>query len=428
MDTVEVFQAFIENLDIKNTEDIYLKFKTITKSLNFKYFGHKSESENSLIVGSLGRNTAIHGVSDLDMIFILPKNEFERYDSYENNGQSALLQDVKNIISQTYSTTDIRGDGQVVVIQFSDYIIELCPCFLQDDSTYLYPDSNSGGKWKLTNPILEINEINKFNLLTKNNLHNLAKITRAWKNKCGVKIGGLLIDTLCYDFLKNNIRHQNSTLLHYDILLLNFFEYLKNYEKQRSYWFAPGSNQKVYRKQSNFIAKAKIAFEHISEAILKKDNDSVFIYWKKVFGYPFPYPEAIKEASVNYTSAEEFIEDTHSVDVRFTLRINCEVKQDGYKTKLLRDFLTNLKVNKKLKFFIEYTDVIRPFSMKWKIKNEGDIAKRRNNLRGQIVKDDGTETRNENTNFGGSHFVECYIIKNNICVARDRIDVPISAV
>ena len=47
-------------------------------------------------------------------------------------------------------------------------------------------------------------------------------------------------------------------------------------------------------------------------------------------------------------------------------------------------------------------------------------------LRGQIVKDNGTEIRNEDTNFEGAHFVECYIIKDGICVARDRIDVPIA--
>ena len=47
-------------------------------------------------------------------------------------------------------------------------------------------------------------------------------------------------------------------------------------------------------------------------------------------------------------------------------------------------------------------------------------------LRGQIIDDNGTEKRKEDTNFEGAHYVECYIIKNNVCVARDRIDVPIS--
>ena len=47
-------------------------------------------------------------------------------------------------------------------------------------------------------------------------------------------------------------------------------------------------------------------------------------------------------------------------------------------------------------------------------------------LRGLIFNDNGSEKRIENSNFEGAHFVECFIIKNNVCVARDRIDVPIS--
>ena len=34
--------------------------------------------------------------------------------------------------------------------------------------------------------------------------------------------------------------------------------------------------------------------------------------------------------------------------------------------------------------------------------------------------------RKESTTFKGSHFVECYIIKDSVVIARDTIDVPIS--
>lgn len=32
----------------------------------------------------------------------------------------------------------------------------------------------------------------------------------------------------------------------------------------------------------------------------------------------------------------------------------------------------------------------------------------------------------EYTDFRGEHFVECYIVRNGVCVARNRIDVPIT--
>lgn len=425
MNTSVVFKEFIENLVIPNKVEISGKYNNITKALNKRFYNTESETANSYQVGSYGRKTAVKGVSDLDMIFVLPPDVYTKYNNYQGNGQSALLQEVKAAIISTYSTTDIRGDGQVVVVSFANYVVEVCPVFLQSDGSYKYPDSNDGGSWKKTNPLPEIKEFHAYNETTNLNLKRLAKMTRAWKNKCGVKIGGLLIDTLCYEFFEKNKNHHTTTYSNYDLLVRDFFEYLKDYDKDRVFWHAPGSNQRVYKKNSNFITKAKKAYSNVVDAIEKKENDTVYAIWKKVFGYPFPYPKSIKESALNYTPNEEFIEDLFPVDITNRLRIECEVKQDGFRTELLRK-IGVLKVNKKLKFYIEDTDVVRPYTVKWKVKNEGAIAKARNNFRGQIINDDGSEIRNENSNFAGPHFVECYIIKNNICVARDRIEVPIS--
>jgi hypothetical protein len=425
MNTSVVFKEFLDNLVISNKTEISGRYNNITKALNKQFYNNESETANSYQIGSYGRKTAVKGVSDLDMIFILPADVYTKYNNYQTNGQSALLQEVRSAIKRTYSNTEIRGDGQVVVVSFTNYVVEVCPVFLQSDGTYKYPDSNDGGSWRKTNPLPEIQEFHDYNQTTNLNLKRLAKMTRAWKNKCGVKIGGLLIDTLCYEFLEDNESHHTDTYSSYDILLRDFFKYLKDYDRERVYWYAPGSNQRVYKKNSNFIIKASKAYNNVIDAIDKKDNDTVYSIWKKVFGYPFPYPKAIKESAINYTANEEFIEDLFPVDIINRLRIECEVKQNGFRTDLLRK-IGILKVNKKLKFYIEDTDVQKPYSIKWKVKNEGEIAKARNNFRGQILNDDGREIRNESSNFAGPHFVECYIIKNNVCVARDRIDVPIS--
>jgi len=425
MNTSVVFKEFLENLVIPNKTEISGRYNNITKALNKQFYSNESETANSYQVGSYGRKTAVKGVSDLDMIFVLPADVYTKYNNYQGNGQSALLQEVKSAILSTYPNTEIRGDGQVIVISFNNYVIEVCPVFLQSDGSYKYPDSNDGGSWKKTNPLPEIQEFHDYNQTTNLNLKRLAKMTRAWKNKCGVKIGGLLIDTLCYEFLEKKESHHTDTYSNYDTLLRDFFMYLKDYDKERVYWHAPGSNQRVYKKNSNFISKASKAYNNVIDAIDKKDNDTVYSIWKKVFGYPFPYPKAIKESAINYTTYEEFIEDLIPVDITNRLKIECEVKQDGFRTELLRK-IGILKVNKKLKFYIENNDVPKPYTVKWKVKNEGPIAKSRNNFRGQLLNDEGKEIRNENSNFAGSHFVECYIIKNNVCVARDRIDVPIS--
>lgn len=425
MNNYSIFKEFLTNLRVKNKAEISRRYKRITKTLNQKYYSSDSETANSLQVGSFGRKTAINGISDLDMLFILPKDIYKKFDGHQNNGQSALLQEVKETILKTYPSTKIRGDGQVVVIQFTNYVIEVCPAFKQNDGSFLYPNANDGGSWQKTNPKAEIDQINRFDTVCNGNLKRLAKIARAWRNNCGVKIGGLLIDTLCYEFFQTTNIEKSTSLSNYDILLKDFFNYLKEFETDRKLWYAPGSNQKVYKNGSNFIGKAKLAYQNIVDAISKKDNQTVYTIWRKIFGTPFPYPKNIREYSTNYTANEQYIEEFYPVDIKSRLKIECEVTQDGFRTEYLRRLKGRLKINKKLKFYIEKTDVTVPYIIKWKVKNQGEVAKRKKMLRGQILDDSGSKLRFEESNFAGAHYVECFIIKDGICIARDRIDVPI---
>ena len=140
---------------------VSLRYKRITRAVNLEFWDSISETTHSLYVGSYGRGTAID-TSDIDMLVELPRDEYNRFDTLKGNGQSRLLQALKNAIKQTYPQSDIRGDGQVVVVDFTDGIkFEVLPAFRQLDwwgnwnGKYDYPDSNMGGNWLTTNPKVE---------------------------------------------------------------------------------------------------------------------------------------------------------------------------------------------------------------------------------------------------------------------------------
>ncbi|MDO4649026.1 MAG: nucleotidyltransferase, partial [Eubacteriales bacterium] len=61
----------------------------------------------------------------------------------------------------------------------------------------------------------------------------------------------------------------------------------------------------------------------------------------------------------------------------------------------------------------------------WKVKNNGTEAEKRNDIRGQIV--DRGLSIHENALFRGDHYIECYIIRNNVCVAIGHVDVEIGS-
>ena len=123
---------------------------------------------------------------------------------------------------------------------------------------------------------------------------------------------------------------------------------------------------------------------------------------------------------------EQFLSDFGiRENLTHTVKIDAHVVQDGYRPFLLRAAMQLLRKQRKLEFLIDRCTVTSPYSVKWKIKNSGDEAQRTGDLRGEIIDDLGYQTRKENTKYEGSHYVECYIIKDGVCVAKDRIDVPI---
>lgn len=251
---------------------------------------------------------------------------------------------------------------------------------------------------------------------------------------------------MVYNFFNENENYKNAKFEDYLPLIKDLLCYLKNRNKDQNYWYAFGSNQKVYNKDGEFVNKAKKAYNKIKD---KTESDDIYDSLQDIFGKTFPVPEEVQENMAFEKSAlfdrkvrqtEEFIEDRFEVDIRYRLKIDCIVKQDGFRNKSLRTILRDklpLKANKSLEFFItenEFESLSKDdedslyYEVYWKVRNRGDEAIRRDCIRGQIVRDNGTRKKIESTNFKGEHFVECYIIFKNVCVARDRISVPISTI
>lgn len=433
------FEIFIGNLEPTNISEMEITVGEIAKKLNKNYYNLDSDKTSHMyIVGSVGRETAIKGVSDLDILFDLPVEVFKRFDAYKEKKQSSLLQEVKNLLKARYPNTDISGDGQVVVIKFNKYTVELVPGFKQSDDRFKYPDTNNGGSWKYTDPLPEISESKKTAEDTDNNFKYIANMLRAWKNKQGFKFGGLLIDTITYKFLNEKTDYRNIGFDSYLDMTKALFEYIKGLDKDQSYWYALGSNQQVYNcDNGKFITKAEKAYKKIKD--LTANSSDVNKKLRQVFGTQFPKKVTAENreytSSYNqkyYNDTEEFIEDYFTVDIKYNISIDCKITQDGFRPMLLKKLLRDkmfLAIKKHLEFYIDSMDSEikkeAPYDIYWKVKNEGQEAIKRDCIRGQI-KRTNTKSINESSDFIGEHYVECYIVKDEVCIAKDHIDVPIS--
>lgn len=292
MGLAEWFSTFCANIQVQDGGTISTRYKNITRRLNSDYWTTTSDTAHSLYVGSYGRNTAIQGISDLDMIFQLPYSVYEQYNNYSGNGQSALLNAVKTSIEKTYSTTSIRADGQVILVPFNDGItFEVVPAFINKDDSFTYPDSNNGGRWRTTNPKPEIEAIRARNAVCNGNLILLCRMMRSWKNKWNVPIGGLLIDTLAHQFIES-YTYRDKSYLYYDFFCRDFFKWMAEQDENQEYWKAPGSGQYVYGK-GLFQYKANRCYNISLEAIAHetaspKQEWSAKQKWRDIFGNSFP--------------------------------------------------------------------------------------------------------------------------------------------
>lgn len=291
MGLADWFSTFCADLQVQDDGTISSRYKAITRRLNIDFWATTSDTAHSLYVGSYGRNTAIRGFSDLDMIFELPSSLYTQHNAYVGNGQSALLQKVKTPIETTYSTTNIKADGQVIQVPFTDGItFEVVPVFLNTANTYTHPDANGGGSWKTTNPRPELEAIRTRNADCNGNLVRLCRMMRAWKNERGVPIGGLLVDTLAYQFIEN-YQYRDKSYLYYDFMCRDFFQWMAVQDEEQEYWRAPGSGQRVWGK-GLFQFKAKRCFNIAFEAIAHETADpkqewSAKQKWREIFGTTF---------------------------------------------------------------------------------------------------------------------------------------------
>lgn len=238
------------------------RYKTITKAVNVSFWGSSSETLHSRYVGSYGRGTAIN-TSDLDVLIELPSNEYDHFTSLSGNGPSRLLQAVKDAILAAYPKTDIRGDGQVVVINFSDGMkFEILPAFQHLnpftalwDGTYVYPDSHMGGNWMTTNPKVEQDAMGIKNSYDESNglLFDTCKHIRYIRGDSfsSYHLSGILIDSFVYaaikdwHWLRDNEQGSGKPAGTYEQVLLDYYNQFPYPSLFPPTIYAPGSGMNV---------------------------------------------------------------------------------------------------------------------------------------------------------------------------------------
>ena len=195
------------------------RYCTVTSAMNREFWNITSDRQNSIYVGSYGRGTAID-TSDIAILVPYPRSE-------------------------------VRADGQVVKINFSDgMFFEILPAFKNWDGSYRYPDTNMGGNWRSTNPKAEQDAMKNKNISSNGLLFDTCKHLRYVRDNYfrSYHLSGIVIDSFVYQAIGNwrwlsSGESSTSAAGTYERILLDCYS-------QHFMWgamplTAPGSNQQV---------------------------------------------------------------------------------------------------------------------------------------------------------------------------------------
>jgi len=414
------FEKFCKNIKLTKNQrgDAKRKYKGVCTVLHNKFYETKYNGNTKYLFGSYRKRTAIRPLiesQDVDVLFKMPEEMYETFQK-QQNGQSALLQLVRRaLIDSKYALSEKpKAWGKVILVQTADgtHNVELLPAFEQMDGRFIIPNTENGGSWEIFDPRNEIDTFKKSDEETEGLTSELSRIIKRWAREVSsLALKSYEIETHVVSFL----RWYSYKGVAYSVLVKDFFVHLSSI---------------VNAENKSYVDTAKNRAEKAVDFEKNEKYESSTEEWQKIFGNSFPNGFAVHKNIFEgkNVSSEEFIEQqVNEVNINpyYKIDLDCEVKQDGFREALLSKLTFGLRKNKGLDFFIKETNVPRPYSIKWKVRNFGKEAEQVGQLRGEITDDKGKERKTERTAYRGEHFVECYIIKDDVCVARQQIIVPI---
>lgn len=276
------FKKFNEDIKLTSNqrEDAKSKYTNVCKTLHKEYYESDFDGKTKLLFGSYKTKTNTRPLSemqDVDVIFKITHETYDKFDEYESNGQAALLQEIKDVLKKTYSTTDkIRAWAKVVLVKMADntHNVEVLPALENEDGTFTIPDSTNGGSWETFDPRKQIDEFQSSNGDTDGLTAALGRMMKAWKqNTSSMSYSSYELLTNIIAFLETEFT-TGVDYEDYHEVVKNFFDYIKT-------------------RCSDDDRKSHIqtAYNRAVTAIEFMDNDKpkeASEEWRKIFGDKFP--------------------------------------------------------------------------------------------------------------------------------------------
>lgn len=283
------FDAFLNNIKLTDDQiaDGQTKNGGVRKCLNTHYWNTASETAHSQLVGSWGKHTRIRPPRDIDVMFVLPDSVYNRFQQRTGNRQSQLLQEVKEVLQKTYSATRMRGDGQVVIVPFATYAVEVAPAFELTTGQYWICDTNDGGRYKNFDPNAEQKNISDSDTASSGNTRDLVRMMKKWQDWCSVPMKSFWIELLAVNFL-SAWENKGKSSVYYDWMVRDFLKFIVT--KADTFVFVPGTYE-LLALGNAWKSRAETARDRAIKACELESASKATeagLEWQKIFGPDIP--------------------------------------------------------------------------------------------------------------------------------------------
>ena len=283
------FRAFLENLKITEdqTNDGQTKHRGVVSCLNRGYWNSSDDAIHRILIGSWGKLTPVRPPRDVDILFVLPVEVYWRFQQRSGNRQSQLLQEVKSWLQSTYPQTDVRGDGQVVVVPFNSCKVEVAPAFPCQGGGYLVCDTHEGGRYKWVHPEAEIAALDGADTALNGNVRKLTRIFKQWQRHCNVPIKSFQIEALVMELLPR-LSYGGCDEFWFDWLVRDALGHMIS---RANGWFTMPVTGEVIQLGDAWLSKASSAHERALRACVLEDGNWETLAgdeWQKIFGTMIP--------------------------------------------------------------------------------------------------------------------------------------------
>lgn len=383
--------------------------------------------------GSWAHRTIIrpvrNGEFDADLVIYLNENE----DWEPRDYIDSLYQGFRN--SNTYNGKAGRNKRCVTLDYTGDFHLDVVPC-IRRNSLW-----NGETEWILnrtenseeqTNPDGYIEWFNGKNSYTDND--NLAKVIRLMKYLRDYKQTFSAKSILLTTIIAERVRFADSLGNSFSDLsksLRTIIQRLDSYLQERpkmpiiSNPSLPSEDFNRHwdqQKYSNFRDCIHRYAEWIEDAYLEPDRDESVLKWRKVFGDDYAKGVEIKDSSKSAAmEARENLSHVKPLPWPYNRLVSIGIKatihddEEGEYLGTLRSDGPALAHGTWIKFEIDRKPG-KGGKVYWQVVNTGDVARRKAQLRGGYTRSGNSNW--EHADFTGTHWVECFLLTNGICIAR----------